>query len=134
MTLEPLLRAVAIAQLLVAVLNLRLVRLMGWKEDLQKLPLLVREVFHVHCWFISVTLAIFAVMTWRFAAEMAAQSDPAAVWLACAIAVFWGLRTVLQAAYYSSSHWRGKWDKTIAHMALLLIYGAMSVVYLFSQF
>src|SRR5438874_2086074 len=51
MTLSSLLRIAAAAQLAIALLNLFLVRLLDWKADLDRLPLLLREVFHVHCWF-----------------------------------------------------------------------------------
>ena len=61
--LEVLLAIAAITQAGVAVINIFLVRLMRWRDDLSGLPLLVREVFHVHCWFISLTLMIFAVTT-----------------------------------------------------------------------
>lgn len=50
--LPVLLKVVAIGQLTIAILNLFLVHILGWKEDLARLPLLLREVFHVHCWFI----------------------------------------------------------------------------------
>ena len=76
------LRAAAIAQFGIALLNLSLVRVMKWKPDLDRLPLLIREVFQVHLIFISVTVATFAVLTWRFAREMATGTIPVAVWLA----------------------------------------------------
>src|SRR5437870_7140344 len=69
--LETLLRAAAAMQLGVALLNLALVRIMKWKPDLDRLPLLVREVFYIHSLFISITLAIFAVLTWRFTGDIA---------------------------------------------------------------
>ena len=62
----------AAAQLAVAVLNLFLVRIMKWEESVARMPQLVREVFHVHAWFITITLAIFGVVTIRFAGELAA--------------------------------------------------------------
>ena len=65
MKLELVLYAVAAAQLAVAVVNLFLVRLLGWRSELERMPLLVREVFVVHAWFISVTLAIFGAVTMR---------------------------------------------------------------------
>ncbi len=52
-----------------------------------------------------------------------------AVWLAMAIGLFWGIRTVAQVAYYSSSHWRGKTAQTIAHITLLVMYGGMTACY-----
>ena len=54
------------------------------------MPLLIREVFHIHVYFISITLAIFGVLTWRFAATSPLRATPLAVWLAISIAIFWG--------------------------------------------
>jgi hypothetical protein len=129
-TLQLLLSVFAILQVAIAVLNIGLVRFLKWKDDLDQLPLLLRQVFMAHLWFISLTLAIFGVMTWRFSTEMAASSDRASVWLAGAIGLFWGVRVVLQIAYYSASHWRGQAGRTMIHAALVLVYGGMGSVYL----
>src|SRR6266700_1843325 len=99
--LPVLLPIAAALQLGVAVLNLFLIRLLHWREGLSRTPLLLREVFQVHVWFISVTLAIFGVMTWRFAGDIASGQNTVAQWLAAGIGLFWGIRTVLQVIYYS---------------------------------
>ena len=130
--LSALLATAAALQLAIAVLNLFLVPLLNWKQDLMRMPLLLREVFKVHAWFISLTLGIFALMTWRFAAEMGGVENPACRWLAGCIGSFWAIRTVLQVGYYSSSHWRGNPRRTMAHVALLLIHGGFSFVYLWA--
>ena len=121
------LQIAAAGQLCVAVLNLFLPRLLGWRDDLAKMPLLIREVFQIHVWFISITLAIFVAITWRFAAEM--NVNPVCRWLAGAISIFWGIRTVLQLSYYSSSHWRGIPSRTAVHVVLLAAYGCLTAVY-----
>lgn len=128
--LEVLLRAAAITQLGVALLNLALIRIMRWKPDLARAPLLIREVFHIHVHFISITLAIFGVLTWRFADDIATAATPLAVWLAISIAGFWGVRSVMQWSHYSSVHWRGNPARTAIHWALFLGYGAIAAVYL----
>ncbi|MGI8436140.1 MAG: hypothetical protein ACR2NX_04455 [Chthoniobacterales bacterium] len=128
------LRVAAIAQFGIAALNLSLVPLLGWKEDLGRLPLLVREVFQVHLIFITVTVAIFAVLTWRFAGAMASGSDLVATWLAIAIGLFWGIRSVMQWTHYSASHWRGQASRTLAHWLLFFGYGSFAVVYLRAGF
>lgn len=130
MHLPELLLAAAAGQIFIALLNLFLARLMRWQEDLRRIPLLIREVFHIHSWFISVTLTIFGVLTWRFAREMATGAQPLASWLAAAIGLFWGVRTILQVTYYSSSHWRGQAGRTVIHICLLLAYGGMAATYL----
>ena len=134
MTLSSLLRIAAAAQLAIALLNLFLVRLLDWKADLDRLPLLLREVFHVHCWFISITLGIFGVMTLRFADAMAASSNETCRWLTAGIGIFWAIRTVLQTTYYSSGHWRGRPVRTAMHVALLATYGGLALVYALSAF
>ena len=134
LSLESALRGAAIVQLIVAALNLCLVRFMGWQDDLAKLPLLPREVFHVHSWFISLTLGIFAALTWRFAGEMAGGASPIAHWLCGAIGIFWSFRAVLQWSYYSHEHWRGRLTLLALHWLLFLSYGGFAAVYLWAAF
>lgn len=83
------LQLAAAGQFAVACLNFFLPSIMQWKEDLARMPVLVREVFHVHAWFISITLMIFSVVTWRFAGELATGANPLAQWLGCRIGLFW---------------------------------------------
>lgn len=70
------------------------------------------------------------MLTWRFATEMANGSNPVATWVAAAIGLFWGVRSVLQVTYYSASHWRSQPGRTLVHIAVLLAYGGMATVYL----
>jgi len=130
MTLRELLLLAATLQLGIAILNLFLVPLLKWQTEIARMPLLVREVFHVHAWFISVTLAIFATLTFRFSSEMELGVNPIAAWLAGAVGIFWAIRAILQVVWYSSSHWRGQLNRTLIHIALLVIYGGFAVIYL----
>src|SRR5262245_3827201 len=127
--LEVALQAAAVIQLAVALANFRLVHLLGWRDDLARMPRLMREVFLVHLWFISLTLAIFGVLTIRFAHAMVRHEHAVAVWLASAIAIFWLVRAVIQVTFYSSEHWRGKPGPTAVHVTLLAGYALMGVAY-----
>ena len=124
----------AAAQLAVAVLNLFLVRIMKWEESVARMPQLVREVFHVHAWFITITLVIFGVVTIRFAGELAAGTNDLGRWLAAGIGIFWLIRWLMQFFYYNSSHWRGKRAETIVHIVLIFLYGSFAGVYLLAAF
>ncbi len=124
-----LLYACATAQIAVALLNFFLVPLLGWKADLLRLSLLPRQVFMVHLWFISITLLIFGALTWRFAETMVTGTNPVAVWLAAAIALFWFIRTVIQVVYYSPRHWWGHPGRTAIHIVLILSYGGLAATY-----
>ena len=127
--LELCLRLAALAQLGVAVLNLFLIRIMNWRRDLNTMPLLIREVFQIHVYFISITLAIFGAVTWRFAVEIANAAHPMCVWLAIGIGGFWAIRSVMQWSHYSAVHWRGDRLRTLIHWMLFLGYGAFAAIY-----
>lgn len=120
----------ATGQALVALLNLNLVSILGWKAEVSRMSTLVREVFQIHTWFISLTLFIFAIMTWRFGPVMISGEEATARWLAMAIGAFWGLRAVLQVTHYSAAHWRGDSARTIIHYTLLFVYAAWAAIYL----
>ena len=128
------LHIVALTQLLIAVLNLCLVRIMKWEEEVQKMDRLVREVFHMHGHFLSVSLTIFGVLTLRFAEELAAGSSILGCWLSGSIGVFWLIRWLMQFFYYSPSHWKGKGKETLMHVSLVLVYGFIAGVYLLAAF
>lgn len=117
-------------QLLIAVLNLGLVRIMQWQGDLERMPLLVREVFKVHSLFISITVAAFGILTLRFAETIVLGHDELARWLAGAIGLFWSVRAVIQWTGYSASHWRGLPRETAIHWALFFVYAGFGAIYL----
>lgn len=128
-TLELGLRVAAGGQLFIAGLGSALPRILHWEKAIADMPLLVRQVFQIHTWFISLTCAIFAVITWRFAGLMASGQDELAKWIAGAIALFWGVRSIMQWTHYSQEHWRGKLGLTFLHWLLFLGYAAWAVVY-----
>ena len=127
--LEAILIAVAFGQLAIAVLNLYLVRLLSWKEELDGMSPLLREVFNVHKHFISITLVLFGVLTLGFADELAEGSNELGRWLALGIGIFWGIRAVMQWTYYSWDHWRGKPGRTVIQWVLTICYGGCALVY-----
>lgn len=128
-TLIFLLRTAAVGQCLIAILATQMTRLLHWEDDLARMSLLVREVFKIHAYFLIFTLLLFAVLTWRFAPDIAAGGQPLAAWLAGGIALFWSIRTVFQWTFYSREHWRGKRRETAVHWTLTLVYGSWAVLY-----
>jgi len=111
----------ALIQIAIGVLNFFLPRMLGWRPALDRLPLLVREVFWVHLFFLAVTLFIFGGLTlWQGTAL-----GP----LAFCIGLFWAFRVAIQLVYYDPSHRQGKRFETIVHWTLLVVYSGMATVY-----
>ena len=124
------LKLAALGQIILAVLGLFLARLLDWREAIAHMPLLVREVFLIHGWFISLTLMIFGALTWRFAADIAGGSHDFLRWFSGGAGIFWGLRCVMQWTHYSAEHWRGRTDRTAIHWIVFLSYAAFTATYL----
>ena len=117
-------------QIFIAVFNLFLPRVLKWHDDLNRLPLLIKEVFFVHSWFISCITVIFATMTLKFGDQMLNGTNLACAWLAGMIGLFWLFRAILQITWYSSSHWKGIPSRTRIHIACIFVYGGMASAYL----
>jgi len=132
--LEILLIAAATGQILLAFLNLQLEKLLKWQSTLHQQPPLMREVFHVHKWFISIILLIFGILTLRFAHELSTGSNELGRWLAASIGGFWLIRTAIQWLYYDHNHWRGHSGRTAIHFFITIAYGGCSTVYLIAAF
>ena len=132
--LELFLRIVAVAQIALAVLSFFLPRILKWETDIARMSLLVREVFVIHSWFISLTLLTWGVLTWRFAAEMAHAPTELSRWLCGAMALFWGVRCALQWLHYSPAHWRGIPSRTVIHWMCFVGYGLWAAVYAMAAF
>jgi len=132
--LEILLIGAAIGQLLLAFINLRLEKLLKWQSVLNDQPALMREVFYVHKWFITIILLIFGILTLRFAGELSAGTNELGRWLAAGIAAFWLIRTGIQWFYYDWSHWRGHSGRTAIHWFITVAYGGCCLVYLLAAF
>lgn len=132
--LDKILIAAAVGQLIVAIINTRLDKIMKWDAELSTFSLLMREVFHVHKWFISITLFIFGVITLRFATDIGNAEYEMTRWFAGGVGVFWAIRTIIQWSYYSAAHWKGVPGRTAVHWILTICYGGCAATYLVAAF
>ena len=121
-----------IGQILLAIVNSQISKILNWKPELEKVSSLVREVFHVHTVFISIILLIFGVITLRFYEPLSQGKIEMGRWFAGGIATFWGVRTAMQWLFYSSTHWKGKTGRTFIHFLLTFIYGMWSTIYTYA--
>ena len=132
--LDKILIAAAVGQLMIAGINLRLDKMLKWDTELNTLSELLREVFYVHKWFITITLIIFGAITIRFASDIANAEYEMTRWFAAGVGIFWGIRTLIQWFYYGWDNWRGKAKETAIHWTLTICYGGAALVYLVAAF
>jgi hypothetical protein len=105
--LIPLLWAAGGVQLLVASVNFFLPRELDYRSNLARLTPIVREVFVVQAVYIVLVLLALAGLCFAFAGDLAGGSTLGRA-LSGFLAVFWGLRLLIQLFYYEASVKRGR--------------------------
>jgi hypothetical protein len=113
-TIELHLRIVGVLLLALVALNLYVPRRFNWGEELARLSLLNRQIFHVHAAFICVILVMFAGLTLVYPRELL-EPTPLARAILGGLAAFWLLRLLTQWFVYDRRLWRGRRFETTVH-------------------
>jgi len=128
MSLELHLRIAGALLLLLAAAHVFFPKQLGWKEDLAKLTLLNRQIFLVHVGFIMLTLILFGVLSFSYAAELVAPSRLAKAVL-FGLTLFWGLRLITQQFIYDRRLWRGDRRNTVLHVLASLLWLYLTLLF-----
>lgn len=114
-------------QIGIAVANVFLPRRLNYRESLDRVAPIIRQIFVVHSVYIVGVLLLFAALTLGFAGELASGRGLGR-FLAGGISVFWLFRAPVQLFYYDQSVRRlnrlGDMAFTAAALFLAVTYGA----------
>lgn len=102
-------------------------RYFRWDEETKGLSLLTREVLHVHTWFIGLTVLMIGLLSLT-SADLLLHS-PLGKRVSLGLAVFWGLRLVVQFFVYSPELWKGKRFETTMHVLFTLLWVFLTAAY-----
>ena len=119
--LEPHLRLVGVLMLAIAALGVYVHRHFGWGAEIRQLTLLARQVFVVHCAFVTVVLVLLGLLHACHAPALLAPG-PLPRALLGGMLVLWGARLLAQWFYYDARLWRGNRLHTFMHVLFSGIY------------
>ena len=106
--------------------------LLDWRNELRVLPHLHRQMYWVYGGYVAMSIVAFGILSVLNARELAAGT-PLARGLCTFIAVFWGIRLMLQAVFATGPYLSRWWIRggntllTILFAAFTLIYGWAAV-------
>jgi len=100
---------------------------LNWSSELARLSRLNRQMHWVYGGYIVLSIAAFALISLFHAEELAASSGLARG-LCLYIALFWGIRIVLQFVFDVRDHLTTWWLK-LGYHALTLLFVALTVLY-----
>jgi hypothetical protein len=124
-TLIAAIQVAGVLHLLVASVNFFAFRKFGYRENLQKVSPIVREVFLVQNAYIVLVLAGFALLCFFFAADLAGGSLLGRC-LSGFLALFWGLRIGVQLFLYDS---RLRRENRLFDLLFLAVFVYLTVVF-----
>ncbi|GHA11939.1 hypothetical protein ACFOOM_28120 [Streptomyces echinoruber] len=122
------LRLVGAALIGMGLLHAVLPRVLGWPGDLGGASLLTRQVSYAHLFFIGLTCVLLGALPLAFARELLG-GGPLPTVLLCGQTLFWGLRWVMEFAYFSPRLWRGHRLRTVGHVALSVLWTWVTAVF-----
>ena len=104
-------------------------RYFQWQTELAQLSLLTRQIFLVHCFFISLAIILMGACSLFYTNALVGSGSLSRVVLS-GFALFWLIRLAFQFFVYDSAIWRGRRFYTLMHVVfssfwiyVVLIYG-----------
>lgn len=98
-----------------------------WKKELPQLSLINRQMMQVHTFFIAFTVFLMGLLCVTSASEM--TTTPFGRKISLALALFWGIRLMIQFFGYSSKLWKGKVFETTVHLVFSLLWGYFAIIF-----
>ena len=128
MVLEPLVWLGGVGQLVLAMGSLAIPRVLGWKQDTQKLRPLTRQVFWTYAGYIWATNVCFGVLS-IFGARLLLARSPLSAAVCLYIWAYWAARVIIQFTYFDRRDApRGSFVR-LGEIALVGLFTYLTVVY-----
>lgn len=122
------LQLVGFSLIALAALHLGFPRRFNWSVELNRLSLLNRQIFLVHCFFICLTLVLMGVLALAFT-DTLLESSRLGRLVAAGLTIFWAARLLAQWFVYDRTLWRGHRFNTAAHVFFTFVWGYYVAVF-----
>lgn len=122
------LQIVGILMFGIVLLNFAVWKRFKWREEIQRLSLLTRQVFVVHSFYIMLSVGAFGIVSLFYPQALIDRTLLARLVLFF-LTVFWASRLFMQLFVYDSSLWRGQRFNTFIHVTFTGIWAYFGAVY-----
>jgi hypothetical protein len=127
MTTADLIRLGGLAHLSILVASSLVPFQLDWKKELGSLSTLHRQMYWVYGGYVVLSIVAFALISLLHAEELASGSGLARA-ICLYIAIFWGVRLVLQGVFDVKEHLKTWWLRAGYHL-LSLLFVALTALY-----
>jgi hypothetical protein len=120
-------KIIGILLISLALLHVYFPKYFSWKQDLDKLTLINRQIMYVHSFFIAFAVFLVGLLCITSASELIETTLGKRISLG--IGIFWGARLIIQFFGYSSKLWKGKSFETTVHIVLALFWTYLTIIF-----
>ncbi len=110
------LKIVGALLILLALAHLTFAKRFNWNEETGRMSLLNRQIFYVHCFFISLVLVLMGVLS-LFCTRLLLEIGELNKLVLIALVAFWTARLFIQFFIYDTRLWKGNRLHTAMHIA-----------------
>ncbi len=122
------LKIIGVLLILLAGIHAFFPKYFNWKEELQPLNLINRQMMEVHTLFIGIVLLLMGLLCLLAANEL--LTTRLGKILLIGIGLFWAVRLIVQFFVYSPALWRGKKFETTVHIIFSLLWAYLTILFL----
>jgi len=98
-----------------------------WKNDLDKMSMINRQMMYVHTFFVALTLLLMGILCLSSAKELLSTALGGKI--ALGFCIFWFTRLLIQFFGYSAKLWKGKSFETFIHILFSFCWIYLSSVF-----
>ena len=114
--------------ILLALIHIIFPKYFNWKEELNHLSLINKQIMQVHTFFIALTVFLMGILCVTSANEIITTSLGKKI--SFGFGIFWLCRLLIQSLGYSSKLWKGKFFETTVHIVFLILWSFLSLTFL----
>lgn len=126
------LKIIGILLLLLAAIHAVFPKYFNWKNELNTLSLINRQLMYIHSFFIAFVILLIGILCLTSANELAGTTLGKKISLG--LGIFWSTRFFFQFFGYSARLWRGKTFETSVHVFSAIFWFYLGAVFILIYF
>lgn len=125
--MEPYIQLSGIFLVILALIHIDFPNRFQWKNELQSLSLINRQMMQIHTFFIALTVGLMGILSFAFAFDIC--HTPLGKYISLGMGIFWTIRLFFQWFVYSMKLWKGKTFETSMHVIFTALWIFLSVIH-----
>jgi len=121
------LKIISILLIILAIIHAVFPKYFKWKQELNSLSIINRQLMYVHSFFIAFVVLLMGVLCLTSANDLIETTLGRRVCLG--IGIFWITRFLIQFFGYSTKIWKGKTFETTVHVLFSVLWAYFSLVF-----